>query len=134
MKKILVIITAVFFTAMLFLSLFAREIHNSSLPHVTASRVQQAQFPFEYTDENGNTFFGTESKPAVTKEQYEHGIFVLYSSEKNGDMRDFIRRADIEAGREHDGYVEVVSGISPNERIVVEYTGYLYDGCEVIIV
>ena len=133
MKKLLVIITAVFFAGMLFLTAFAREIHNSSLPHVTASRVQQAQFPFEYTDENGNTFTGTESKLAVTKEQLERGVYVLYKYEKNGEMRDFIRHADIEAGREHDGYVEVVSGITHNERIVAEYTSNLYDGCEVII-
>lgn len=134
MKKILAIITAVFFAVMLFLTVFARDIHNSALPHITASRVQQAQFPFEYTDENGNTFVGTESKLAVTTEQYKQGVYILYKDEKNGEMRDFIRRADIETGREQDGYVEIVSGITHNERIVMEYTGYLYDGCEVVIV
>ena len=134
MKKILAIITAVFFAVMLFLTVFARDIHNSALPHITASRVQQAQFPFEYTDENGNTFVGTESKLAVTTEQYKQGVYILYKDEKNGEMRDFTRRADIETGREQDGYVEIVSGITHNERIVMEYTGYLYDGCEVVIV
>lgn len=133
MKKILVIVTAIFFAAMLFLTVFARDIHNSSLPHVTASRVRQEQFPFEYMDENGNTFVGTESKLAVTKEQYEQGVYVLYKDEKNGEMRDFIRRVNIETGRENYGYIEVVSGISPNERIVAEYTGDLFDGCEVLI-
>ncbi|MGN1422279.1 MAG: hypothetical protein ACI4XA_02800 [Oscillospiraceae bacterium] len=134
MKKILVIITAVFFAGMLFLSLFARDIHNSTLPHVTASRVRTVQFLFEYTDENGNCFSGTESRSAVTAEQYENGIYVLYAAEKNGEMRDFIRRADIETGREYNGYVEVVSGLSSFERIVGEYTGNLYDGCEVVVV
>ena len=134
MKKILVIITAVFFAGMLFLTAFAREIHNSALPHVTASRVQRAQFPFEYTDENGNTFVGAESKLAVTKEQLERGVYVLYKAEKNGETRDFIRRADIEAGRENGGFVEVMAGIMPNEKIVAEYTGDLYDGCEVVVV
>lgn len=133
MKKILVIITAVFFAAMFFLTAFARDIHNSSLPHVTASRLKQEQFPFEHTDENGNTFTGTESKLAVTKEQYERGVYVLYKSEKNGEIRDFIRRAEIVVGREQDGYVEVVAGLSPNERIVTDYTGDLYDGCEVVV-
>ena len=132
MKKILVIITAVFFAGMLFLTVFARDIHNSTLPHVTANRVQRVQFPFEYTDENGNTLVGTQSQTAVTAEQLERGVYVLYKDEKNGEMRDFVRRAEIEAGREHDGYVEVISGISPNERIAAEYTGELYDGCEVV--
>ena len=128
MKKILVIITAVFFAGMLFLTVFARDIHNSALPHVTASRVQQAQFPFEYTDENGNTFVGTESKLAVTTEQYEQGVYILYKDEKNGEMRDYIRRANIEAGRKHDGYVEVVSGLTFGDRIVVDSDRVLCEG------
>ncbi len=134
MKKILVIITAVFFAAMFFLTAFARDIHNSALPHVTASRLKQEQFPFEYTDENGNTFTGTESKLSVTKEQYERGVYVLYKAEKNGETRDYIRLAEIETGRENNGYIEIVSGVSYNERIVSEYTGDLYDGCEVVVV
>lgn len=133
MKKILVIITAIFLAAMLFLTAFARDIHNSSLPHVTASRLKQEQFPFEYTDENGNTFTGTESKLAITKEQYEQGIYVLHKKEKNGETRDYIRLAKIETGRKNNGYIEIVSGISYNERIVSEYTGKLYDGCEVVV-
>ena len=132
MKKILVIITAVFFAAMVFLTAFAREIHNSALPHVTASRVQRAQFPFEYTDENGNTFVGTESKLAVTTEQFEQGVYVLYKAEKNGETRDFIRRADIEAGRENGGFVEVVSGLSHGDKIVVSSDRELCEG-EVIV-
>ena len=133
MKKILVIITAVFFAAMLFLTAFARDIHNSALPHVTASRLKQEQFPFEYTDVNGNTFTGTESKLAVTKEQLKQGVYVLHKKEKNGETRDFIRLAEIETGRENNGYIEIVSGVSYNERIVSEYTGDLYDGCEVVV-
>ena len=128
MKKILVIITAVFFAGMLFLTVFARDIHNSALPHVTASRVQQAQFPFEYTDENGNTFVGTESKLAVTSEQFKQGVYILYKDEKNGEMRNFIRRANIEAGRKHDGYVEVVSGLTFGDRIVVDSDRLLREG------
>ena len=128
MKKILVIITAVFFAGMLFLTVFARDIHNSALPHVTASRVQQAQFPFEYTDENGNTFVGTESKLAVTSEQFKQGVYILYKDEKNGEMRDYIRRANIEAGRKHDGYVEVVSGLTFGDRIVVDSDRLLREG------
>lgn len=134
MKKTLVIITAVFLAAMLFLTAFARDIHNSALPHVTASRLKQEQFPFEYTDENGNTFTGTESKLSVTKEQYERGVYVLYKSEKNGEIRDFICWVNIETGRENNGYIEIVSGISYNERIVTDYTGKLYNGCEVVVV
>lgn len=134
MKKILVIITAVFLAAMLFLTAFARDIHNSSLPQVTASRLKQEQFPFEYRDDNGNTFTGTESKLAVTKEQLKQGVYVLRKKEKNGETRDYIRLAEIETGRENNGYIEIVSGVSYNERIVSEYTGDLYDGCEVVVV
>lgn len=132
MKKILVIITALFFAGMLFLTVFAREIHNSALPHVTASRVQREQFPFEYTDENGNTVVGMESKLAVTTEQLEQGVYVLYKDEKNGEMRDYIRRANIEAGQEYNGYVEVVLGITFGDRIVVDSDRLLREG-EVVL-
>lgn len=132
MKKILVIITAVFFASMLFLSLFSRDIHNSGLPHISASRVQRAQFPFEYTDESGETLVGTESKLAITKEQFEHGVYVLYKAEKNGQVRDFIRRAAIETGRENGGFVEVISGLSHGDKIVVSSDRELCEG-EVVV-
>lgn len=133
-KKILLIITIIFFAGMLLLTLFAEPLHNASLPKVTVSRPEQRPFPYEYTDENGEPRTGSIQKIAVPKPMLEDGIYVVYSAEKNGTKRDFVRRAPVQTGEERDGYVEIVSGIMFSDRIVTESTEELYDGCEVNVV
>ena len=131
--KLLVIIAALFFTGMLTLTLTARSIHNASLPHVRAERPESAGFPFEYTDENGDLRTGMRYAPAVSREQLEQGVYVLYTAEKNGEKRDFIRLAEITAGEEYEGYIEIAGGLSPIDRIVTESDRELAEG-EVLIV
>ena len=134
MKKILPIITVLFFGGMLFLTCFAEQIHNASLPHVTFVRSEQKLFPFEYTDGNGDTVSGSVSKNALPDYMAEkEEIYVIYSMDKNGTKRNFVRLASIVAGESIDGYVEIVSGIDFSDRIVKESTGELFDGCEVVI-
>lgn len=119
MKKILIAITAVFFAAMLVLTFTARSIHNAGLPHVSVKRVETALFTDEYS---------VTQAIAVTSEQYEQGVYVHYSSVINGEKRDFIRRAEIIAGQESGGYVEVISGLTFIDRIVIEADRELRDG------
>ncbi|MCM1298351.1 MAG: hypothetical protein NC203_05680 [Firmicutes bacterium] len=131
MKKTLLVITVIFFSAMLILTVFAEDIHNSSLPRVTASQPEQRYFPYEYTDENGNAQTGSVQKTAVPKALSEQGVYVIYSAEKNGTVRSFVRLADVVTGEEKDGYVEIISGITLMDRIVTESSAELYDGAEV---
>ena len=133
-KKILIIITALFFSAMLFLSLFAEKIHNAGLPKVTVSRPETCTFEETFTDENGKTYTFYTEKTALSKEQVEKGIYVLYSAEKNGTKRSFVRLAQVVTGTENDGYLEIVSGINYGEKIVTSSTAELYDGAEVVVV
>ncbi len=130
--KILIIITAVFFAVMLALTFTSRGIHESGLPHVKAGRLAEADFPIEFTDENGNTLTGFRQAPAVTKEQLEQGVYVLYTAEKNGEVRDFVQRAEIVPGIECDGYIEVLGGVSSYDKIVVESDREFTDG-EVVV-
>lgn len=116
---------------MLFLTLFAEQIHENSLPNVTAARPEQKLFPYEYTDENGKPQTGSIQKIAVSKSMLEDGVYVVYSSEKNGTKRSFVRLAPVQTGEERNGYVEVVSGLMFSDRIVTESEGELYDGAEV---
>ncbi len=118
--KILIIITAVFFAAMLVLTFTSRSVHEAGLPHVKAGRRAEFQFPFEFTDENGNTLTGSRQAPAVTREQLERGVYVLYTAEKNGETRDFVQRAEIVCGAEYGGYIEVLSGVTSYDKIIVE--------------
>ena len=133
-KKILLIVTIIFLAAMLFLTLFAEKIHENSLPKVTAARPERQLFPYEFTDENGETHTGSTEKIAVPKTMLEGGVYVLYSAEKNGTKRNFVRLASIQTGEENGEYIEAVSGIGFSDRIVSENTGELYDGCEVNII
>ena len=118
--KIPLIITAVFFAVMLVLTFSSRSIHEAGLPHVKAGRLAEFQFPFEFTDENGNVMTGSRQAPVVTREQLERGVYVLYTAEKNGETRDFAQRAEIVCGAEYDGYIEVLSGVTSYDKIVVE--------------
>ena len=133
-KKILLIVTILFFAAMLFLTFFAEKIHENSLPKVTASRPEQQLFPYEFTNENGETYTGSAEKIAVPKSMLEDGIFIIYSAEKNGTKRNFVRLAAIQTGEENGDYVEVVSGRGYADRIVTYSSEALYDGCEVNII
>lgn len=133
MKKILLIFTVMFFSAMLFLTVFAEQLHNAALPRVTASRPEQKTFPYEYTDENGNAQTGSVQKTAISKALSEQGVYAIYSAEKNGTVRSFVRLADVVTGQEKDGYCEVISGIGFSDRIVTECSGDLFDGCEVFV-
>jgi len=133
MKKILLIFTVLFFAGMLFLTFFAGKIHESSLTKVTSSRPEQKLFPYEYTDENGEPQTGSVQKIAIPKSMLESGVYILYSAEKNGTKRSFVRLAPVQTGEERDGYVEIVSGIMFSDRIVTDSTGELYNGAEVSV-
>lgn len=130
--KILIIITAVFFAVMLVLTFSSRSIHEAGLPHVKAGRLSEAEFPIEFTDENGELMTGTRQSPAVTKEQLEQGVYILYTAEKNGEVRDFVRRAEIVPGAECDGYIEVLGGVTSYDKIVLESDRDITDG-EVVV-
>ena len=126
-------VTVLFFAAMLFLTISARAIHNASLPQVTAEKLPSVQFPFEYTDESGNEMTGTKSALAIRSELLASDVFILYQREKNGDMRYYVRHAEIETGAEHNGFTEVLSGIGYGDKVVISTNSELYDACEVFL-
>ena len=127
-------VTVLFFAAMLFMTISARAIHNASLPQVTVKKLSQEQFPFEYTDEIGNVMTGTKSVLAIRSELLDSDIFILYQREKNGDMRYYVRLAEIETGAEHNGFTEVLSGIGYGDKIVVSSDTELCDSNEVYVI
>ena len=116
--KILIIITAVFFAVMLVLTFSSRSIHEAGLPHVKAGRLSEAEFPIEFTDENGELMTGTRQAPAVTKEQLE--TVKKYASIVNETLKEFflekgLKLIDfkIEFGL-YDGEVILADEISPD--------------------
>lgn len=132
-KKGWLIISVVFYVGMLILTFTARSIHERNLPHVTVSYLEQELFPSEYMDENGELQMGLQSRTAIPKKLTEQPIFVVYKAIKNGEERDFVREVQILTGIEENGYLEVISGIGYNERVVVSTSAELTDGAEVVI-
>lgn len=132
-KKLLFILTFLFFSGMIFFTLFAESIHNAFLPEVTAARPEKRLFSFEYVDENGKFQSGSSENIAVPSEMLENDIYIIYLAEKNGTKRFFVRLAPVQTGKESDGYTEIVSGIVFSDRIVISTTKELFDGCEVIV-
>lgn len=128
-----IIVTVLFFAAMLFLTISARAIHYASLPQVTAEKLPSVQFPFEYTDDSGNVMIGTKSVLAIKSELLNSDVFILYQREKNGDMRYYVRLAKIETGMEYNGFTEVQSGIEYGDKVVISADAVLYDSNEVYI-
>lgn len=132
-KKIIIAVTFLFFAVMLFLTFSAEAIHNCSLPEITASRPEKKLFPVEYTLEDGTVQTGTAEKTAIPEEMLKSGVYVVYSAEKNGTKRDFVRLVSLQAGKSAERYAEVISGLGFGDRIVTSGTEKLYDGCEVRI-
>lgn len=133
MKKILSVVTVIFFSSMLFLTIFAEQIHNEYLAKVVISRPEQKPFPFEYTDENGNVQTGSVQKNALPESMLGQEIYVIHTAEKNGTLRNFVRCVTIQTGKKANGFVEIISGIDFTDRIVIESSDNLFDGCEVIL-
>ena len=134
MKTVItIIVTVLFFAAMLFLTISARAIHNVSLPQVTAEKLPSVPFPFEYTDESGNEMTGTKSALAIRSELLASDVFILYQREKNGDMRYYVQLVEIETGTEYNGFTEVLSGIGYGDKVVISTNSELYDACEVFL-
>lgn len=135
-KKSAFVFTILFFSAMLFLTFFAEEIHISTLPQVEAARPETRRFPVYGDSGEGESLGYSREKTAISEETLKEGVFVLYNGEKNGTKRSFVSRVFPEVGeiRSEDGYYEVISGINYGEIIIVSTTKELYDGCEVNVI
>lgn len=127
------LINAIFYAVMLLLTFAARPIHEANLPHVTAEYPATALLPSEYIDENGEIRMGSATGIVISKDLLEGPVFVLYRDVKNGEERDFVREVQIVTGAELEETVEVISGITMRDRVVVSSTAELTDGAEVVI-
>lgn len=133
-NKVIIILTVLFYAFMLFLSIFAREIHNAQLAHVKTERATIATFSYEYIDENGIKSEMTKTAYAIKNEVAEKDVYIIYKAEKNEEMRYFVRIAKLQTGLKNDEYTEIISGIVPREKIVTESNKALHDGDEVVLV
>ncbi len=132
-KRGVMIGSCVFFAGMLFLTFSSRAIHEAMLVHVQTVDLKMQMFDISETRSDG-TEVTSRSKyyalPAELAKQEE--IYVVVIWEKNEEERTFAQRAFWEFGEEQGGVYPIVSGYN-GEEIIVETTGSVADGAEVIV-
>ena len=108
----------------------------SSLPQVEAERAETRRFSINSVSTDGEITQYSSEKTAVSEKMLGEGIFVVYTAEKNGTKRSFVRLVfpEVGEGRSDDGYREVISGINYGDRIIMSTSKELYDGCEVNVI
>jgi len=132
-KYLLWSLTVLFFTVMAVLTVTARSVHNASLPHVTVDNPVRTAFTFTYTDEEGNTGETAQKRLSIPKELAGQPVYIVYEDMKNGEKRTFVQEVFVETGMENEAFVEVISGLSREDRIVVAADKNLWDGAEVYV-
>lgn len=116
-KCFLGIAAVLFFGSMLFLTLEARTIHNRMLPNIKMKRLEE---------KTGRLF--------LPKEMYDAGdVYIVEEAEKNGETRNFVKKADLTIGESVEGGYLILDGISEWDFVVIKTDKELLDGMEVFL-
>lgn len=127
-KKLVIIISILFYAGMLFMTYAARPLHEAGLPHVTVLELEYGLF----TDENGEEAFGV----MLPKKWYQEGeLYKIAGKRINDEYRTIAKRVDsLEIGLENEDCYQVKNGLGAREQIIVGSLEGVVDGCEVYIV
>ncbi len=127
-KRLIMIISILFYAGMLFMTYTARTLHEAGLPHVMVSELDYGLI----TDQNGKESFGV----LLPKEWYRGGVIFRITNEMiNNEYRTIAKRVDsLEIGLENDDYYQVEKGLGSREKIIISDLDGVTDGCEVYIV
>lgn len=125
-KKVLWLVTILFYCCMLVLAITAKRRHQAELTEVTV------MIPLSVSFDEG---VAVNPSPALPEEMVQREkLFEVVTEVVNGEERTIVHEiANISLGREKDGVVEVVQGISSLGQIVVTGWEDLQDGDEVIV-
>ncbi len=132
----LLALSLLFYGAMLFLTIFAKNIHNARLPQVTAERLGKQHFSYTFTSE-GYTTKRTSSLPSLPKELVDtNRIFVLETKETDDFTYYYARKASvsIDKSKENADYYAIADGLDSRAMIIVSGYEKLNDGDEIFLV
>jgi hypothetical protein len=127
MKKVInIILTILFFSLMLILTISARSIHHSQIPNVKVKRLTMEDF-------SGGSW--TDKRPAIPKNIIEKGeVYIIANIYINGEERKAARLVYPQLGAENKEYYEVTGGLDRRDLLIVDSSKELNDGVEVYIV
>lgn len=131
-KKWLMVVTSLFFAAMLFLTCFSRIIHEAGLPHVEVQVLKLKKFLVEdeYTKNIVTKKCYAANDELVNREEY----YVVIANEKNGEERTVLKRVYLTFGEKSDGYYPILEGEYEGEEMVIHSSMPLEDGKEVVVI
>lgn len=136
MKKLRMTITLIFFIFMVFLSVFARKIHNYGIPNVTTSKLSQEIFISEIELEDGTKGTSERNLLAIPKGFIKYNwVYTIVERQVNGEMRTFISQKFINVDKKFDNkkFYAVKDGIEPNDNLIIKSDKPLNEGDEVYI-
>lgn len=124
-KKLANLLLVVFLSFMIFFTVFARKIYESSLPLVSAQQVTWIAFPIEIETDEGEILVTTRKVLAVPMVTF-HGNSVFLCEEDEPYCRAFER--EVEIGENYDGFVEVLNGLNAGMLVITESNREISDG------
>ena len=132
----LCLFSLLFYGAMLFLTIFANDVHNARLPKVTAAQPEKQKFTYTLTTENGETTTKTRSCDALPKEMVDSGkVFSLKTVTENGRIFYYAEplKFTIDITLNHPDYYAISTGSVFGSTVIL--TGYetLSSGDEVFL-
>lgn len=129
-KRILIVVSVLFWSGMLLLTVFSEQLYYAVFPKVEIAKASKRKFEQQILDADGNlqaiTTFTALAVP-VTALQGEY-VYVLETVEEEL----VVNTVRVNVGPEQDGYVEVQRGLQVGERIVSWSECPLEDGMIVV--
>lgn len=124
-KTAVLVLSGLFYGAMLLLAVFAKKLHTATLPKVRIAYLEQKTF---LTGEE------REYLPALPEELYGKLLYSVTEEERNGELRYVARKLEgVHLGEEKDGYYPVLGGISSFTPLIVEGYEKPEEGREVFV-
>ena len=129
-------LSLLFYGTMLFLTLTAKDIHNSRLPQVTTGHLGKQEFSYSVTYDNEYTKDFSGQFTAIPKELVDTGqIFIVESATKNGTTYYYAKKISltIDTDKRNESYYAVSDSMYSYSSYIL--TGYetLKDGDEINI-
>lgn len=121
MNKAMYIISALFWSGMVVLSLSARAIHNSRLPHAEVLTAAKQDFTCTFADENGNILSAARRAVGIPKSLTDNEIYVIIQKEVYGETRNYACCTEVMM---YDGYYSeeynaVMYGLSAGDKLII---------------
>ena len=134
---LLLILSLLFYGGLLLLTIYAKDIHNARLPHVTAGSAEKQTFTYRVTLPDGFTAERNNSFISLPKELIDAGqVFLVKTVAENDCTYYCVHKiyVTVDESKENADYYAIADGIESRDIVVL--TGYenLQDGDEVYLI